>query len=117
MNPDQLISTWYSKLYTRLLKLPLSSPIAHLILQLLNAQNHFMNANLTTHLHLLVQLTSSSLDILTNKLIKSSTITTKSNAIMILKFFLYGYRIQPNYFLDYIESRYIPAVNALAEMQ
>ncbi|TNV85471.1 hypothetical protein FGO68_gene12743 [Halteria grandinella] len=104
---EKKVHNWQAKLIQRLLKLPLSSTVTVILLQLFNAHRSYMIQQRTAHLQLLVHMMSDSVSNLTSKLIKSLSPIMRLNCLKLLRFFLLGYRMQPSYFLDYCDSRYL----------
>lgn len=92
-------------MYSRLLKLPFSNPVTLLIQTILNAHITFQKTQKDAHLQLLVHLMSQSVDILSQKTAKKTNpFEHRSNALRILKFYLFGYRMQAKYFTDGCEN-------------
>jgi hypothetical protein len=107
--------TWLSKLYTRLLKLPMSHPVTVLLQTILNAHNTFQKSQKDAHLQLIVHLMSHSVGILSQKVgKKNSPYEYRMNALKILRFFLFGYRMQARYFTDQCEN-YLTVILELKE--
>eukprot|EP00347_Sterkiella_histriomuscorum_P008207 403345967 len=84
------------KIYFSLLKLPLTKVIENSLLTQLRAQVQ------SQKFQFLIYLIPRSIKLLIAKLKKSST--TRVGALNLLKFFEFGYQMQPKYFIDYCDD-------------